>query len=175
LMSDGKPRGSRDVAEQLRLSARAAESVCYRCWKAGLLLRTAIPLRERKSQFAGRAGHHYNTRSYYLFLLQSGSDEKQMEGLRFLSFSKTPKIVRTNKSQLILNFLRENLDRAFYTSEIAKQLRDQGIVIRDVATDLRRYERRGQVFFRGYRTAEHETPFAAGFIVTYLDPSKSRS
>jgi catechol 2,3-dioxygenase-like lactoylglutathione lyase family enzyme len=40
---------------------------------------------------------------------------------------------------------------------------------------MRRYEKRGHVFFRGYRTAEHETPFAAGFIVTYLDASKSRS
>lgn len=90
LMIDGKPRSSRDVAEQLHLTARAAESVCYRCWKAGLLLRTPMPLRERHSEFAGRAGHRYNTRSYHLFLLKSGSDEKQVESLRFLSFSKTP-------------------------------------------------------------------------------------
>ncbi len=67
------------------------------------------------------------------------------------------------------------LNRAFYTSEIAKKLKDQGITIRDVAANLRRYERRGHVFFRGYRTAEHETPFAAGFIVTYLDASKTRN
>jgi hypothetical protein len=98
-----------------------------------------------------------------------------VESLRFISFSKTPKIVKLNKSQLILNFLRENLDKAFYTSEIAKLLKDQGITIRDMAANLRRYEKRGHVFFRGYRSAEHETPFAAGFIVTYLDASKSRS
>jgi len=106
LMSDGKPRSIRDVAEQIHLTARAAESVCYRCWKAGLLLRTAMQLREKNSTFAGRAGLRYNTRSYYLFLLQSGLDEKQVEGLRFLSFIKTPKVVRRNKSQLILSFLR---------------------------------------------------------------------
>jgi hypothetical protein len=149
LMNDGKPRSIRDVAEQIHLTARAAESVCYRCWKAGLLLRTAMTLREKNSKFAGRAGHRYNTRSYHLFLLQSGfSDEKQADGSRFLSFSKTPKIVKTNKSQLILSFLKENPDRAFYTSEIAKLLKDKGITIRDVATGLRRYDRRPSILPR---------------------------
>jgi hypothetical protein len=175
LMSDGKPRSSRDVAEQLHFTARAAESVCYRCWKAGLLLRTEKPIHERNSKFVGRAGHRYNTRSYYLFILQNGSDETDLENLRFLSFSETPKIVKPNKTQIILSFLRENVDRAFHTSELAKLLKDQGIAIRDIAPNLRRYERKGHIFFRGYRSAEHETPFAAGFIVSYLDPSKSRS
>jgi hypothetical protein len=140
----------------------------------GLLLRAEKPIRERNGKFAGRAGRRYNTRSYYLFVLQDSSDETEVENLRYLSFSKTPRIIKPNKSQIILNFLRENVDKAFYTSEIAKQLKDQGITIRDIATNLRRYERRGQVFFRGYRSAEHETPFAAGFIVTYLDASKPR-
>jgi hypothetical protein len=175
LMGDGKPRSSRAVADQLPFTDLAAESVCYRCWKAGLLLRAAKPIRERNRRFAGRAGSRYNTRSYYLFILQNGSDETEVENLRFLSFGKTPRVVKPNKSQLILNFLRKNIDKAFYTSEIAKLLKDQGITIRDIAANLRRYERRGRVFFRGYRTAEHETPFAAGYIVTYLDASKSRS
>lgn len=175
LMSDGKPQSSRDVAEQLHFTHRAAELVCYRGWKAGLLLRSEKPIRERNSSFAGRAGNRYNTRSYYLFILQNGSDEMDVENLGYLCFSKTPRITKPNKSQLILSFLRDNVDRAFYTSEIAKQLKDQGITIRDVAANLRRYERKGQVFFRGYRSAEHETPFAAGYIVTYLDASKSRN
>ena len=138
-------------------------------------MRAAKPIRERSRTFAGRAGSRYNTRSYYLFVLSNGFDETQVENLRFLSFAKTPRIVKPNKSQLILNFLRENLDKAFYTSEIPKTLKDKGITIRDIAANLRRYENKGYVFFRGYRTAEHETPFAAGFIVTYLDASKSRS
>jgi hypothetical protein len=174
LMSDGKPRSSRQVAEQLHFTDRAAESVCYRCWKAGLLLRAAKPIRERNRRFAGRAGSRYNTRSYYLFILNNGSDEVEVENLRFISFSKTPRIDKPNKSQLIMTFLRENVDRAFYSSDIAKRLKDQGITIRDIAANLRRYERKGHVFFRGYRTAEHETPFAGGYIVTYLDSSKSR-
>jgi hypothetical protein len=175
LMSDGKPRSSRDVAEQLLFTDRAAESVCYRCWKAGLLLRAVKPIYERERKFAGRAGSRYNTRTYYLFILQNGSDEMEVENLGYLCFAKTPRITKPNKSQLILSFLRDNVDRAFYTCEIAKLLKDQGVTIRDVAANLRRYERKGQVFFRGYRSAEHETPFAAGYIVTYLDASKSRS
>lgn len=175
LMSDGKPRSSRDVAEQLHFTARAAESVCYRSWKTGLLLRTEKPIRERNGIFLGRAGRRYNMRSYYLFVLQNGSDDTEVDNLKFLSFSKTPRIVKPNKSQLILDFLRQNADKAFYTSEVAKLLKDKGITIRDIATNLRRYERRGLVFFRGYRSAEHETPFAAGFIVTYLDASQPRS
>jgi hypothetical protein len=123
----------------------------------------------------GRVGYRYNTRSYYLFLLKNGSDETKSESTKFLCFAKTRKITRPNKSQIILNFLRENVDRAFYTSEIARVLKDRGITIRDVAANLRRYERKGRAFFRGYRSAEHETPFAAGYIVTYLEPSKPRS
>jgi len=45
LMTDGKPRSSRSVAEQLHFTARADESVCYRCWKAGLLLRAEKQIR----------------------------------------------------------------------------------------------------------------------------------
>ena len=124
-MSDGRPRSSRNVAEQLHFTDRAAESVCYRSWKAGLLLRSIRPIRERNRTLAGRSGSRYNTRSYYLFVLHNGSDEAELESLKFLSFSGTPRIARPNKSQLILSFLRENVDKAFYTSEIAKLLRDQ--------------------------------------------------
>jgi hypothetical protein len=145
LMSDGKPRSSRQVAEQLHFTDRAAESVCYRCWKAGLLLRAANPIRERNRTFAGRAGSRYNTRSYYLFILQNGSVETEAENLRFLSFAKTPRIANPNKSQLILSFLRKNVGKAFYTSEIAKLLKNQGITIRDIAPNLRLQESQRKV------------------------------
>ena len=85
LMSDGKPRSSRDVAEQLLFTNRATESVCYRGWKAGLLLRAVKPIRERNRTLAGRADSQYNTRSYILFVLQNGSDEMQVENLSFFS------------------------------------------------------------------------------------------
>jgi len=175
LMSDGKPRSTREIAEQLHFTPRAAESVCYRGWKTGLILRAAEPIRERGCTFAGRAGRKYNTRSYYLFTLQNGSDETVIAQVRYLSITKTPKVQRENKSQLILAFLRDNPQRAFYTTQIAQRLKDKGVTIRDISCNLRRYEKRGLIYFRGYRSAEHETPFAGGYIVTYIDPDKDRS
>ena len=50
LMSDGKPRSTRQVTEQLGVTSRAARSACYRYWKAGLLLRSEKPLHEAKSE-----------------------------------------------------------------------------------------------------------------------------
>ena len=173
-MSDGKPRSTREVTERLGVTARAAESACCRYWKAGLLLRSEKPLHEANRVFAGRAGTSYNTRSFYLFVLGNGGEEAVAEEIRFLSHSSTPRAVKPNKAQLVLNFLRENGGRAFYTTEIAGRLKESGVTIRDVGVNLRRYEKRGLIYFRGYRNAEHETPFAAGYIVTYVDSNKPR-
>jgi hypothetical protein len=173
-MSDGKPRSTREVTERLGLTARAAESACCRYWKAGLLLRSEKPLHAANRVFAGRAGTSCNTRSFYLFVFGNGGEEAVADNVRFLSHSSTPRTVKPNKAQLVLDFLRENGDRAFYTTEIAARLKESGVTIRDVGVNLRRYEKRGQVYFRGYRNAEHETPFAAGYIVTYVDPNKPR-
>ncbi len=74
LISDGKPRSTRDVAEQLGLTTRAAEFVCYRYWKMGPVLRSEKPLRERNRTLAGRAGSSYNTRSFYVL-----GDDREMD------------------------------------------------------------------------------------------------
>jgi len=174
LLGDGKPRCTREVRNQLELTNKAAETVCQRYWKAGLLLRSDRPLRERNGSFGGRAGTSYNTRLFHLYVLDNRCDETVIDNIRFLTFAKTPKIQRENKAQLILAFLRDNPDRAFYTTQIVQRLKDKGVTIRDMACNLRRYEKKGLVYFRGYRSAEHETPFGAGYIVTYIDPNKER-
>ena len=174
LMSDGKPRSTREVTKRLGVTTRAAESACCRYWKAGLLLRSEKPLHAANRVFSGRAGTSYNTRSFYLFVFGNGGEDIVTENVRFLSHASTPKVMKPNKAQLILNFLRDNGDKAFYTTEIAARLKESSVTIRDVGVNLRRYEKRGQVYFRGYRNAEHETPFAAGYIVTYADPNKPR-
>ena len=174
LMSDGKPRSTRQVSGQLGVTTRAAESACCRYWKAGLLLRSEKPLHEANRVFAGRADTSYNTRCFYLYVLGNGGEEAVAEEIRFLSHSTTPRTVKPTKAQLVLNLLKENSDRAFYTTEIAARLEESGVTIRDVTVNLRRFEKNGRVYFRGYRNAEHETPFAAGYIVTYVDPNKPR-
>jgi len=174
LLADGKPRCTREVREELQVTSKAAENVCQHYWKTGLLLRSERPLLERNGSFAGRAGTSYNTRFYHLYLLDNRHDETIIDNIRFLSFAKTPKIQRENKAQLIMQFLRDNPDKAFYTTQIGERLKDKGVTINDMACNLRRYEKKGLVYFRGYRTAEHETPFGAGYIVTYIDPNKDR-
>ena len=146
LMSDGKPRSTRGVTERLGVTTRAAESACFRCWKAGLLLRSEKPLHEANRVFAGRAGTSYNTRSFYLFVLGNGGEEAVAEEIRFLAHSNTPRTVKPNKAQLVLNYLRENADKAFYTAEIAGRLKESGVTIRDVGVNLRRYEKRASLF-----------------------------
>jgi hypothetical protein len=69
LVSDGKPRSTREVTERLGVTTRAADSACCRYWKAGLLLRSEKPLHEPNRVFAGRAGTSYSTRSFYLVVL----------------------------------------------------------------------------------------------------------
>ena len=127
LMSDGKPRSMREVSERLGVTARAAESVCPRYWKAGPLLRSEKALHESCKVFAGRAGTSYNNRNFYLYLLGNGDEEAVAEEIRFLSHSNTPRTVRPNKAQLVLDFLRENGNRAFYTTEIAARLKESGV------------------------------------------------
>ena len=72
-------------------------------------------------------------RTFYLYLLGNVGEEAFAEEMRYLSFSRTPRIVKPNKVQLVLNFLREKPDKAFYTSEIVARLKDSGIDIFDVA------------------------------------------
>ena len=125
LMSDAKPRSTREIAEQISITTRAAESVCYRSWKAGLLLRSDKALHERNGRFAGRAGTSYNTRSFYLYALGNGREETLVENTRFLTYSKTPRTPKTNKAQLVLSFLKTNDDKAFYTTQIVEKLKEK--------------------------------------------------
>jgi len=97
LMSEGKPRSTREVTERLGVTARAAECACCRYRKAGLLLRSEKPLGEANRVFAGRAGTSYNTPSFYLFVLGNGAEEAVTDSVRFLSHSSIPRTMKPNK------------------------------------------------------------------------------
>lgn len=79
-----------------------------------------------------------------------------------------------SKAKLIYEFLKSNGDRAFLSKEIAEALRDKGVKPPDVMTSVRRLEKRGLVYVRGYRSGSRETPFKEGFLITWIDPSKPR-
>jgi len=75
---------------------------------------------------------------------------------------------------MIRRFLEENCDRAFYSKEIAEALKGEGVKPRDVMSTLRRAERKGLVYIRGYRTHDRQTPFKEGYLITWIDPDKPR-
>jgi len=70
--------------------------------------------------------------------------------------------------------LSKNSERAFYSTEIAEALKDHGIEQRDVMSTVRRAERKGLVYVRGYRMHDRQTPFKEGYLITWIDPGKPR-
>jgi hypothetical protein len=101
-----------------------------------------------------------------------------VEGRRYVGFSEEYLDPRggggISKAQRVLGFLKENRDRAFFSKDIVEALAEHGVKTRDVMANVRRYERRGLVYVRGYKTDETETPFKRGYLLTWLDPDKPR-
>ena len=76
-----------------------------------------------------------------------------------------------SKASRILRFLERNKDRAFYSSDIVKAL---GVKPCDVMPNVRRFERKGLVFVRGYQSHDKRSPFRRGYVITWIDQSKPR-
>jgi hypothetical protein len=118
-------------------------------------------------------------RSYHLYILRpEGRSSLRLDGREFVGFSKKHLDARggggRSKAKLILGFLKKNRDGAWFSTEIAKALEDKGVKVRDVMSSLRRYERKGFVYIRGYSTEDRQTPFKDGYLTTWVDPSKRR-
>ena len=79
-----------------------------------------------------------------------------------------------SKASRVLGFLRENSDGAFFSRDVSDALSDFGVKSRDVMANIRRYERQGLVYVRGYKTDENETPFKRGYLLTWLDQGVPR-
>jgi hypothetical protein len=79
-----------------------------------------------------------------------------------------------NKSELIRNFLKQHSEMAFYTIKVAAALKDEGVKQQDIMATIRRAEKKGFVYVRGYRTHSDQTPFRMGYIVTWIDSTKPR-
>ena len=177
VLSDGKPRSHVSVVKESGLGYRVVEAVLKRLWELGFILRTEKPIREHQEIFRGKAGLKRNLRSYHLYLLRpKGVDLLVLDGHRFLRYrrerKRKPQI--KSKSQLVFDFLRKNKDRAFYSKEIVKALKDKGVKSSDLMPNVRRFESKGYVYVRGYRCDARETPFKDGYLITWIDSEKSR-
>lgn len=179
LFGDGKPKSHREIVEATGLKESTVWRMVYEYWKAGLLLRSEHPTIEPARTFGGRAGIRHNVRVYYHYILRpKGKETANVGGQKFVGYSKKYLDRRGtrggSKSRLILEFLRQNRDKAFYSTEIVSALRSKGVKPSDVMTTARRYERKGLVYVRGYRTHDHQTPFKQGYLLTWVDQQKSR-
>jgi hypothetical protein len=101
-----------------------------------------------------------------------------VDGREFVKYAKEHLDVRgggkVSKAQRILNFIEENRDRAFFSTEIASALKKYGVKVRDVMANVRRFEKKGLVYVRGYKQDDRQTPFRKGYLITWLDPEKPR-
>jgi len=74
-----------------------------------------------------------------------------------------------SKSQRIMEFLEDNGDKAFFSRDVVDALEEHGVKPSDIMSTVRRYERKGMVYARGYKSDERETPFRRGFLLTWID------
>ena len=179
VLSDGNPKSFREIVEASRLSYKSAESALRRLWMSEVVMRTEETVKERNKIFKGRGGVRANLRSYHLYMLSSSrsSDSLSLHGTRFVKYNK--KLAKKNvnevsKAKLVLNFLENNSDKAFYSKEVVEALKDRNIKPSDVMTMVRKAERKGLVYVRGYKMHDKQTPFKEGYLLTWITPDKNR-
>ena len=178
-LGDHKPKSNREVVKATGLSQSSVYNSLALCWKRGLVLRTVQPLYEHERIFKGRAGMTQTTRPYHLYLLKpEGKDSVLIDGRRFVSYDRKYLDARgggrRSKAQMILDYITEHNDRAFFSKDIAVALKAEGVKVRDIMSNMRRFEEKGLVYVRGYKTDERQTPFKRGYLITWLDPDKPR-
>jgi hypothetical protein len=185
-LADGKPKSARDVINATSIDEKTISHLLSNLWRKHLILRTDKPLFEYIKQFKGRAGFRSNTRMFHLYIINDhptgqGEEERAdketpivIDGHRFVQFSSEYSDKRGNrgsksKAQLILNFLRQHADKAFYSTEIFNSLKEKGITMPDIMTTARRYERKGLLYVRGYQTHDSQSPFQEGYLITWIE------
>ena len=174
---EGEPKSAREVVSFTGVSKETVWNTLSYLWKRGLILRSEKPFFEPNKVFKGRAGIRRNTRAYYLYLLKpKGEEFVWVRGIRFVPCREDFFDVRgrrkTSKAQQIINFLKENSDKGYYSKDIVKALSDEGIKPRDIMATVRRYEK--LIYIRGYKTDQRQTPFKEGYLLTWLDQEKPR-
>jgi hypothetical protein len=179
LLADGVPRGVAEIAGDLGLGGRAVEGACYREWKKGSLLRSSKQVYGRFTRFRGRSGNVSNTRGFYRYLIRvEGQDRVRVGGVEYVPYGEeflSPKIPKgESKSKRILRFLQENSKRAWYSTEIVEELEDEGIRSTHIMPAVRRAEKKGLLYVRGYRTETRQTAFSKGFLIAVIDQDKPR-
>jgi hypothetical protein len=179
VLSDGRPKGRRNIVKETGLNEDVVSINLYRCWKSGVILRTKKPIYESQKIFRGRRGFSRNTRPYHLYVLRpQGLDSLKLNGYEFVKFDKKFLDARgggaKSKAQIILGFLKQHSDKAWFSKEIARALEDKDVKISDVMANVRRFEEKGLIYVRGYKLDDRQTPFKEGYLLTWIGSDKQR-
>ena len=145
----------REVMGATGLSRSQVYMALFRCWRRGLVLRTDAPILVHERVFKGRGGTSSHVRPFHKYLLRpEGFDVVVVEGRRFVGFSEEYLDPRGgggfSKARRVLGFLEENASSAFFSRDVADALSEFGVKPRDIMSNVRRFERQGLVYVRGY-------------------------
>jgi hypothetical protein len=171
------PRTTKELVEKSGLTDQAVVNCLHRLWKAEAILRTEKPTYDPIQLFKGRSGIKKNTRAYHRYVYKPEKESFSTQGLRFVKYQKKYLDKRgsgKSKAQFIRTFLHDNSDKAFYSTEIARILKDKNIEQQDVMSAVRRAEKKRLVYVRGYRTNNWQTPFREGYLITWIDSDLPR-
>lgn len=69
VLSDGKPRTSKEISDETRLTQPSVWRGILRCWEKGLVLRSEKPIFEVSEKLRGRLGYRRNTSSFYYYVV----------------------------------------------------------------------------------------------------------
>lgn len=179
LLEDGKPRTCTSVSKGTGINKVSVYPAMLRYWKDGLLLRTKESIKVYNRIFRGRAGFRSNTRCFYLYVIRPEDvSTLRIDKHEYVAYNKAYMDKRGpregSKAQLISNFLEEHDDKAWFSKEIVEALKDHNIHPSDIMTNVRRYQKKGLIHVRGYRTVEKQTPFEEGYLLTWIDQVKPR-
>jgi len=142
-----------------------------RLWKKNRVLRTREPSFEFTTCAKGRAGVVGYTRAINHYVVNNGHEIPTS----FVSYEDRKKDGRSreveSKASKVLSFLEMNKDKAFYSVDITKELKVKSC---DIMANVRRFEKKGLVYVRGYQSHDQRSPFRKGFILTFIDQQLPR-
>ncbi len=171
LLQVNGPLSLREICSELNMrDDHRVGFIIKRLWKKRLVLRTKQPVFLCERVLRGRSGgvNHVRAVNYYAF-----NDGKL--GYEFVFWEDKIKDGRDkdveSKASRILRFLEENKDKAFYSTDIRKVLKVKPC---DIMPNVRRFEKKGLVFVRGYQSHDKRSPFRKGYVISWIEQSKPR-
>lgn len=161
----------RDIYRALGEEPNRVDECLRRLWKRGLILRTGEPVFDFETSSKGRAGVVGYTRAINYYAVNNGSELPA----NFVKYDERKKDGRSrnveSKACEILDYLKNNKENAFYSNDIVKAL---GVKSCDIMANVRRFEKKGLVYVRGYQSHDHRSPFKKGFILAWIDQDLPR-